>query len=220
MGRMVFEQMGKPAPEIPPLKEFKPKMGLPKLSDYRKPPPAGFWNHWPKRTFEQTALAKSWVSSCRLKELATVYGYTDWARLERVTQRLDHGANIGCTGRARLPTFSSNAKSAYIYGDRVADSMAELIKDGLVVGPLDEEEIPFDDITVSAILVKLKPNGKARIIVNLSGPDNEEGPGSVNSGINVEEFPAKMSSTAKFVESLLRVGAECIDIQVRLEFGL
>ena len=92
----------------------------------------------------------------------------------------------------------------------MADSMAELIKDGLVVGPLDEEEIPFDDITVSAILVRLKLNGKARMIVNLSGPDNEEGPGSVNSGINVEEFPAKMSSTAKFVESLLRVGRNAL----------
>ena len=92
----------------------------------------------------------------------------------------------------------------------MADSMAELIKDGLVVGPLDEEEIPFDDITVSAILVRLKLNGKARMIVNLSGPDNEEGPGSVNSGINVEEFPAKMSSTAKLVESLLRVGRNAL----------
>ena len=210
MGQMVLEQASQPSPAVPPLKEFKPKMGLPKLANYRKSPPAGFWNQWPKRTFEQTALAKSWVSSSRLKELAKTYGYTDWARLERVVQRLDHGADIGCTGRGRLPTFSSNAKSAYIYRERVADSLAELIKDGLMVGPLDEEEIPWDDISVSSILVRLKPNGKARIIVNFSAPDNEDGPGSVNSGMNVEDFPAKMSSTAKFVESLLRVGRNAL----------
>jgi hypothetical protein len=43
-----------------------------------------------------------------------------------------------------------------------------------MVGPLDEEEIPWDDISVSSILVRLKPNGKARIIVNFPAPDNEE----------------------------------------------
>ena len=150
------------------------------------------------------------MSISRLNELAKTYGYTDWARLEGVVHRLDHDADIGCTGRGRLPTFSSNAKSAYIYGERVADSLAELIKDGLMVGPLDEEEIPWDDISVSSILVRLKPNGKARIIVNFSAPDNEDGPGSVNSGMNVEDFPAKMSSTAKFVESLLRVGRNAL----------
>ena len=210
VGEMVVDQARKLGPDIPPLKEFKPKMGLPKLADYRKVPPATFWNAWPKRTFEQAALAKSWVSSSKLKELAVGYGYTDWARLERVVQRLDQGADIGCKGRARLPTVSSNAKSAHIYGDRVADSLAKLIMDGLVVGPLDEEEIPWDDITVSAIMVRLKPNGNARIIVNLSAPDNEMGPGSVNCGINVEEFPAKMSSTTKFVESLFRVGRNAL----------
>ena len=91
VGQMVLEQASQPPPAVPPLKEFKPKMALPKLADYKKPPPAGFWNHWPKRTFEQTALAKSWVSSGRLKELAKTYGYMDWARLDRVVQRLDHG---------------------------------------------------------------------------------------------------------------------------------
>ena len=210
VGMMVLEQAGKPGPELPPLKEFNHKMGLPILADYQKPPPASYWNYWPKRTFEQSALAKSWVSSSRLTELSKCYGYTDWARLERVVERLDNGANIGCKGRGRLPTFNKNAKSAYIYGDRVADALAEQIKDGLVVGPLDEEEIPWDDITVSSILVRLKPNGKPRIIVNLSAPETDEGPGSVNCGIDVDEFPAKMSSTAKFVESLFRVGRNAL----------
>ena len=202
-------QAEKETPAVPALKEFRPKMGLPKLNNYAKFPPAGYWNHWPKRTFEQTLPAKSCVSSTKLKELANQYGYTDWARLERVVERLNINAHIGCQGRGRLPTFSGNAKSATEFGDRVADSLAEWIKDGIMVGPLDEEEIPWDDITVSGIMVRLKPSGKARIIVNLSAPSNEEGPGSVNSGINVEDFPAKMSSTAKFVESLFKGGPKC-----------
>lgn len=204
------EQAQKGTPEVPPLKKFKPKMGLPKLNNYGRFPPAGYWNHWPKRTFEQTLPTKSWVSSTKLKELAIQYGYTDWARLERVVERLENNAHIGCKGRGRIPTVSGNAKSAIEFGERVADSLAEWIKEGIMVGPLDEEEIPWDDKTVSGIMVRLKPSGKARIIVNLSAPINEEGPGSVNSGMKIEDFPAKMSSTAKFVESLFRVGRNAL----------
>ena len=120
------------------------------------------------------------------------------------------GADIGCTGRARLPTFSTNAKSAYLYGDRVCDALAEIISDGIMVGPLDEEEIPWKDITISPIMVRLKPTGKARIIVNLSHPETEVGPTGINSGIDTDNFPAKMSSTAKFVESLFKVGRNAL----------
>ena len=208
--RMMAEQARRPVPELPPQKEFKPKMGLTKLPNYKKLPLASYWNDWPKRTFEQALPSTSWVSSTKLKELATQYGYTDWARLERSVQRLDNGASIGCLGRGRLPTFSGNAPSTYEYGDRVADALAEWIKDGIMVGPLDEEELPWRDVTVSGMMVRLKPSGKPRIIVNLSAPRNEEGPGSVNSGIKVADFPAKMSSTAKFVESLFRVGRNAL----------
>ena len=40
-----------------------------------------------------------------------------------------------------------------------------MIADGIMVGPHDEEEIPWKDITVSPVMVKLKPNGTAHIIV-------------------------------------------------------
>ena len=147
---MVTQIATRPLPKLPELKTFNPKMNLPKLDNYRANPPVGYWRHWPKRTFEQMLPTKSWVSSEKLKELALNYSYSDWGRLERVCERLEHGADIGCTGRARLPTFCSNAASMFEYGDRVADGLAELITTGLVVGPLDEEEIPWPDITVSA----------------------------------------------------------------------
>ena len=173
-------------PAMPSLKEFKPKMNLPKLSSYKDKAPAGYWNSWPKRTFEQMLPTRSWVSSAKLKELALNYSYSDWARLEKVCERLDKGADIGCVGRARLPTVSTNASSAFEFGDRVADGIAEMIENGLMVGPLDEEEIPWEDITISALMVKLKPNGKARLIINLSKPDNETGPTGVNAGVKLQ----------------------------------
>ena len=193
-------------PPLPPLQKFKPKMGLPILSNYRRKPSATFWTAWPKRTFEQALPSRSWVCGDKLKALALEYQYTDWARLERVCERLGPGATIGCTGRGRLQTIGTNASSAYFYGDRVCDALAEMIADGIMVGPLDEEEIPWKDITISPIMVRLKPTGKARLIINLSSPRNEEGPTCINDGIKIDDFPAKMSSTAKFVISLHKVG--------------
>ena len=210
LDRKWWEQTQKILPPLPPSKEFVPKMNLQRLKDYRRPPLAKFWTSWPKRTFEQALPSKSWVSSSKLRELAVKYQYNDWANLEKVCHRLDIGADIGCTGRARLPTFSTNAKSAYQYGDRVCDALAEMISDGIMVGPLDEEEVPWRDITISPIMVRLKPTGKARIIINLSHPETESGPTGINSGIDTDNFPAKMSSTAKFVESLFKVGKNAL----------
>ena len=174
-------------PEMPSPKVFKAKMNLPKLANYRRTAPTSYWSNWPKRTFEQMLPTKSWVSSDKLKELALDYKYSDWERLEKVCQRIDKGAYIGCTGNARLPTFCTNASSEYEYGEGVADGIAEMIENGLMVGPLDEEEIPWKDITVSALMVKIKPNGKARLIINLSKPDNETGPTGVNKGISIDD---------------------------------
>ena len=46
-------------------------------------------------------------------------------------------------------------------------------------------------------MVRLKPNLSARIIVNMSSPKTEFGPGAVNLGIDGKDFEAKVSSTAK-----------------------
>ena len=94
---------------------------------------------------------------------------------------------------------------------RVADALQGWIKDGLCYGPLEEHELPWDDVTVIPITVKLKPNGKARICIDMSAPyiDTKSGetvPSSVNSGIDTDEFPTSMSSTKSFCESLMKAG--------------
>ncbi len=55
---------------------------------------------------------------------------------------------------------------------------------------------------VSGIMVRPKPNGWVRVILNLSAPKGN----SVNDGINKDDFPAKMSSTAAWLEVLDRAG--------------
>lgn len=191
---------------IPTPKVFTPKHNLPRLDSYNRKLPDSYWNVWTKRTVEQLLPHHSWVSAEKLVQLSSELGYRDVDRLARVVKRLEEGADIGCRGRARLSTRVKNSDPAYEYGDRVADELQEGVKSGIMAGPLLEEEIPWSDFTCSPMTVRLKPNGKARIIANLSSPRNEEGPGSVNSGIDSKDFPVSMSSTMKFVRSLCECG--------------
>ena len=122
-----------------------------------------------------------------------------------------NGANIGCEGDGRLPTKKPNSELATVYGERVADALQSWIKEGICFGPLCPEEMPWKEYTVNPITVKLKPNGKARICINMSAPYLKESdppgtPASVNSGIDIDKYPATMSSTKTFLESLMRTG--------------
>ena len=54
-------------------------------------------------------------------------------------------------------------------------------------------------------MVRPKPNGSVRVILNLSAPKGR----SVNDGIDKKEFPATMSSTAAWLEVLDQAGRGC-----------
>ena len=179
---------------------------MPRLEQYTSRLPAIYWARWNKRGLEQLLPVKSWVDAGKLRKLAEDLEYRDVKRLGRVCERLEKGADIGCQGRGRLATRVKNNPSAYEFGERVAHSLQQWVEEGIAAGPLREEEIPWPDFTVSPLTVRLKPNGSARLIVNMSAPHNESGPGSVNSGIDGSQFEAKMSSTTKFVKALSKVG--------------
>ena len=160
------------------------------LSSYHGKLATEYWNSWTKKTYDDLRDAKSWVCPERLLEVAMSVGLSPQdPRLTRVVERLRNGANIGCTGGARKPTRHRNSRSAEEFGARVADALQGWIRDNLCFGPLDESELPWLDFTVSPILVKIKPNGKARICIDMSAPhngaDSTKGkPATVNSGID------------------------------------
>ena len=87
--------------------------------------------------------------------------------------------------------------------------MAEWVKEGFAYGPVEENDIPPGS-KISGIMTKLKPNGSVRVILNLSAPQGI----SVNEGIDVNNFPAKMSSTKKWLRILHRAGAGCRMVKV------
>ena len=74
-----------------------------------------------------------------------------------------------------------------------------------MIGPMKEEQIPFKEqgIKVNGIMVKLKPNGVARVILNMSRGELF----CVNQGMESEErFEVTMSSTGKWLTALQSAG--------------
>jgi hypothetical protein len=144
-----------------------------------------------------------------LKSWANAVGCSDRERLTAVCRDLENGADIGCRGEFRQPTTSSNASSAILHGAQVTDAVADWVKQGIVAGPIDPAKRP-KNAKVNGIMCRLKPNGTARIILNLSAPKGA----CVNEGINGDLFPATMSSTSKWLEVLDKAGRHCQMLKV------
>ena len=211
-----------PNPALPPKAAFKPKFGLPKLNNYRGQLKASYWSKWKSRKLNHKSVDKSWVSALEMRKLSERASMGRSDRLERVCERLEKGADIGVEGRGRLKTRVNNASSVFDNGYAVSDSLQEGIMDGYLTGPYTYEEVENllgKEFSINPMNTRPKPNGKMRIIIDASAPhDQDESipgwlwnpdlPGSSNSTIDVSKFPAKMSSVAKFVRTLYRVGRE------------
>ena len=184
-------KQGKPDPL--PRKVFKPKYDLEILESYSGRAPPGYWEKFPAN---YDLPRPSLIDHDKLRRMAVELG-VQGPMLDQVLVDLQEGANIGCVGKSRLPTRSTNAPSAYQFGPQVSDAIAEWTTKKVVYGPVTASDLP-SNAKVNGIMVKEKPNGSVRIINNLSAPEGR----AVNEGIDKNDFPAVMSSTPKFVKSL------------------
>lgn len=183
-------------------KVFKPKCPeVLKLSEYKGQFCNEFWNSFPEF---KSHTGSSAIKGKELRLLANTFGISDKNRLDRVIKRIYNGADIGCVAPFRNPTFSTNASSAYEFGEAVSDAIACWLKKGFAYGPVDKKNLP-KEAKVSGIMVREKPDGSVRIILNLSAPKGS----SVNDGIDADLFPAKMSSTSAWLEVLNKAGQNC-----------
>ena len=145
---------------------------------------------------------KSGINPEVLERLAWETGYPYPTILRDVVNDVKFGARLGVADSYRVQSSSTNAPSAYEFGDRVSDSLCKMMREGYIMGPFEENNKPFEVNSFSGLMVKLKPDGSARLILNLSKGD----PYSVNEGINSSDFPSIMSSTSEFVRVLNRNG--------------
>ena len=199
-------------PPLPSKKLFSPKYNLPVLEDYSKDAPDSYWESFP---MNYKCPAKSLVNGDLLRELAIQYGYVDMEQLDKVCDWLKNGAEIGCKGKYRQPSKASNSKSAFVEGEKVSDCVADWLEKGFAFGPINLDEIP-EKAKISSLLTREKPNGAVRVILNLSKPEGS----SVNEGIDIGEYPAKMSSTWEWIAVLNRAGRGCLMTKIDWQEGV
>ena len=104
------------------MKIFTPKFELPCLEDYRRDAPQSYWDVFPKNL---SWPAKSLVSHTRLRSMALECGFRDLVLLDKICRDLEFGADIGCRGDFRRPSYATNAPSAYENGQKVSDAIAD-----------------------------------------------------------------------------------------------
>ena len=117
-------------PKPPASKVFKPKHILPKLPSYRGAAPPGYWESFPSN---MSSIRPSLICHKALRWLSKEHGVKG-PMLEQVLLDLEFGADIGCKGKCRDPTRSTNAPSAYEFGAQVSDAIAEWMAFGIWPG--------------------------------------------------------------------------------------
>ena len=81
------------------------------------------------------------------------------------------------------------------------DAACDWVYKHFAYGPVPLYKVP-KSAKFSGIMTKLKPNGSAGIILNLSGPKGN----SVNEGIDTNDFPTIMSYTTAWLRVLNKAG--------------
>ena len=200
----------------PPSKQFKAKnTNLMVLEEYPVGKDYGldYWSRWTKRDYNPRK--GSMVDHNMLRKIAEELNFKDLTKLDHICNMLENGAKLGVEAEGRWPSFEPNSKSIMEYGDRVADSLQMGILDGYIAGPFTKQEVDKiwpEGYKVSPIMVRLKPTGQARIIMDLSAPHGVElGHGeacSPNEGLSgFKEFEiVEMSSDKKFRRALYWAG--------------
>ena len=134
---------------------------------------------WEKNCYREER--GSMIDQKKMEEIAKRLEIPDKAKVREISSMLENGASLGIEGEGKWPSEGPKDDSEYEFGARVADSLQTALKDGIIYGPLTREELPWSEFKFSPITVRLKPNGRARIIMDLSYPHGGKlGKGMVN----------------------------------------
>ena len=166
-------------------------------------PNLSIWNNVEKRHWEEVETRKGGIDHKKLSQMAE--GYPFPGTLDKVVKDLKEGARLGVKQEFRVPSNASNAPTAIDAGYEVTDAVLGWLRDGYAMGPFEKEEVPFKSYKISGLMAKIKPNGKARVINNMSGGR----PNAVNGGIDKRDFVYSMSSTKAWIRIMVRCGKGC-----------
>ena len=134
----------------------------------------------------------------------------------RVIRRFRVGADLGLEGPVS-PRFSANNKSADIHAEKVTAAVRAEVAEGVTRGPFHTPPLP--GLRVNPISARVKPNGKARVILDLSAPHGD----AVNELINPDECRVKYASLDELAQLIFAhggAGTRVFKADVRAAFKL
>ena len=132
--------LGKPEPAESPKKLFISKHKTPLLLDYSLKAPESWWEDWPTLNWQDAKGMKSSIDPVKMLGWARKAGHPDLGTVMEIVKDLRQGCDLGTRGEYLCPSVSTNAPSAYEYGDRVTDTIVDGIKKGIMMGPMKEEQ--------------------------------------------------------------------------------
>ena len=158
----------------PPLKAFRKKCeNLPTLESYREvdlEEDDAFWEKWVKNPLENTQEGPR-LDPQAIREVAEKANYEGAAKVREITSIMEKGAELGIEGEGRWPSEQANNPSTEEYGERLVDSLQSGILLGHISGPLTRQEVDtLGEVKIAPMDVRLKANGSARIIIDMSAP--------------------------------------------------
>ena len=171
------------------------------MQSNRKHPAAPFWKKFPK--FKAAKRSNSKICLKVLKRLVQKCWFS-WNKHQRKIAKtaiatIKEGALTVLNGV--LPILDSqNAKSAFIHGEMLTDTIAHRVKNKMVAGPFKKP--PFKNFCVNPLMA-VKQKTKVRPILNLSAPK----PASFNNFVDTNHIrKLEMSSAGKFGNAVKMCG--------------
>ena len=144
--------------------------------------PSQYWDKWQSFSHAEALKLKSWVNPVKLRKVMDRVGMVITKQRQRVLEYLKDGAEIGCQGEARLGTKHKNCRSVIEEGKKLADMiqvrvvisvlrigkphhhllLQSWIVQKICIGPMDSENLPWSEVSISPLKAVRKPNGKIR----------------------------------------------------------
>jgi hypothetical protein len=176
-----------------------------KLEDYRRPPPALFWESFPSNDLPKKPACSINVPLMEklLEESKLDLKESAYNRFKNCLENLKNGAPLAQKGPLP-PCFVKNSESAFVYGEKVTETIATWIEKKFVSGPFDTP--PLKNFRVNP-LSAIDQGTKIRPVLDVSAPKGA----SLNDNMNelcIEKV--FMSSARKFSFSLYDCGRGAI----------
>ena len=140
----------------------------------------------------------------------------DTKRITRVVRRFKEGADLGF-GDGVGTGFITNNRSATRHKREVSAALREEVAAGVTKGPFPAPPLP--NFRVNPLSARIKPSGKARVILDLSAPHGA----SVNDEIDPDTCAVQQASLDQLTELIFEhggAGTRLFKADIRAAFKL